>query len=42
MKLEVIHAEVEGKSIRLSLTLDEVLFSGVVHQVLIPLQEEEE
>jgi hypothetical protein len=42
VRLEIIHAEIEGKSIRLSLTLDEVLFSGVVHQVLIPLLEEEE
>ena len=42
MKLDVIHAEVEGKSIRLSITLDGVLFSGLVHQVLIPAQEEEE
>jgi len=41
-KLEIIQAEVEGKSIRLSVLLDGVLHTGMVHLVQIPKQEEEE
>ncbi len=40
--IEILHAEVEGKSVRLSVLLDGVLHSGVVHLVQIPKQEEEE
>jgi hypothetical protein len=40
-KLEIIQAEVEGKSIRLSVLLDGILHSGMVHLVQIPNQEEE-
>jgi hypothetical protein len=42
MKLEIIHAETDGRSLRLSATLDGVLFSGLIHQVLMPALEEEE
>ena len=40
-KLEIIQAEVEGKSIRLSVLLDGIVHSGMVHLVQIPNQEEE-
>ena len=39
--IEILHAEVEGKSIRLSVLLDGVLHAGLVHLVQIPKTEEE-